>query len=362
MTVKEVIRFISDELHKTTVGQEDFDKLVYLEDFVSTFDGDANDLDRLSVELQQLYTSESISTPNSSLSSNTEDLSARHLIIIKCLRKLLTLLGQERFVGDWWEPILKPLLCSQNRYRPLVNECNALILDAMSLENSDSTSPKPDFRKKIFEIYINQASPILIDLSWLENVEKILLSYGSSHTKEFFNALNEYFLIQSSRIQVLTLLVNFLRRQDIHIHYISQSPLLDSIMQSLLVDSSVTTITLGLTVTSMLLPHIVPILPKLLPKLLAIIARALCWDREKNSSIPKEATLFPNWEVDESSTDEDLIAPNANMTFTFIYGLFPCNLLKYITSPPAYAQFYQELNLGPPWMEEEVDTLRTKAQ
>ncbi|ORY01089.1 hypothetical protein K493DRAFT_312581 [Basidiobolus meristosporus CBS 931.73] len=346
MTVKEVIRFIAKEFHKS----------MYLDDFVASFDGDDGDLDKLSLELQQLYM-------NSSQPADSETLSAQHLILLKCLRKLLFLLGEERFVSDWWEPFIKPLLCSQNRYRPLVDECNGLILDAMSFKPSEISSQAFDFRQLVFDLYLSQPESSILERTWLENLEKILLSYGSLHIKDFFVVINEYFVKRASRLQVLVLLVNFLRRQDIHVHYITQSTLLDSIIQSLLIDTSVTTLTMGLTVLSMLLPHIVPVLPALLPKLLVIISRMLCWGRDKSNANEEKSTT--NWEIDEASMDEDLIAPNASVVFTLVYGIFPCNLIKFIRSPTEYVELYQaamESESKFPWIEEDTDQLRSKAQ
>ncbi|KAI8090683.1 hypothetical protein BDF21DRAFT_334168 [Thamnidium elegans] len=111
----------------------------------------------------------------------------------------------------------------------------------------------------------------LLDLEqdeWSRNLTTILLSVGASETKQFFNLLDRYFLSSQHRLQIVYLLSEFMRRRY---------------------DNSTTLIAISVTNLIMLLPRICTSLPKFLPQLFYIFARAICWDqlrdlRKKQSS------------------------------------------------------------------------------
>lgn len=145
-----------------------------------------------------------------------------------------------------------------------------------------------------------------------------------------------------------------------------------SILTSLLVDNSTTACTIGLTMLTKLLPIFAVqdcgALKGMLPQLFAILARILCW-RERgpptspltpvpegvrsddHNSNPKEnyseqaiegtRVLDTNpdlqWERLELSFDATAApAPSPRQYFTFLYYLFPCNLIAFLRNPVGY--------------------------
>lgn len=118
----------------------------------------------------------------------------------------------------------------------------------------------------------------------------------------------------------------------------------------------------------MLLPRICTSLPKFLPQLFYIFARAICWDqlrdlRKKQSSdafayTAPTRTVADGWDCVGKTyyikmyipallillyldyTFSKLSAPPSNPQtgafFTSLYGLYPCNFLKFLHKPYAY--------------------------
>nr|CAG8470280.1 2959_t:CDS:10 [Entrophospora candida] len=118
-------------------------------------------------------------------------------------------------------------------------------------------------------------------------------------TKDFFILLNSYFIQSKYRLQVLTLLGEFIRQQ---------------------LDTSTTVISLSLTTLIMLLPHICTSVINYLPQLYIIFIRILCWD--KRSSFKNTPTGQPNF----------------RHLFTFLYGMFPCNTVQFLKDPTGWVK------------------------
>nr|CAG8447155.1 8700_t:CDS:10 [Entrophospora candida] len=106
----------------------------------------------------------------------------------------------------------------------------------------------------------------------------------------------------------------------LHIHQILETPLLDSLLTSLQLDTSTTVISLSLTTLIMLLPHICTSVINYLPQLYIIFIRILCWD--KRSSFKNTPTGQPNF----------------RHLFTFLYGMFPCNTVQFLKDPTGWVK------------------------
>ena len=147
---------------------------------------------------------------------------------------------------------------------------------------------------------------------------------------------------------------------------------MSSILTSLLVDNSTTASTIGLTMLTKLLPIFAvqdcEALKGMLPQLFAILARILCWRErgpptspatplpggvasdEDNSAtegnyseqaIEGSRVLDTNpdlqWERLELSFDSTAApAPSSRQYFSFLYYLFPCNLIAFLRNPIGY--------------------------
>ncbi|CDR98882.1 uncharacterized protein SPSC_05816 [Sporisorium scitamineum] len=204
---------------------------------------------------------------------------------------------------------------------------------------------------------------------WKGNLESILLVYSNEKPKEFFHHIAESFSDPTARVPLLFLLSTFLRLYPIHAYHITSTALPRMLMLSLQLDTSTTCVSLGVTAFIMLIPHIPNWIANGgaggLPTLLSIFARIVDWRRlghgwesrigddpelqemrrEKDEEfseidrLGKRLNIKPSlrWNRLESSFDTTMSTPpNAEHLFTFLYGLYPCNVIRFLRSPIDY--------------------------
>ncbi|KAJ1020767.1 hypothetical protein NDA16_004158 [Ustilago loliicola] len=206
-------------------------------------------------------------------------------------------------------------------------------------------------------------------LVWKGNLESILLVYSNEKPKEFFHHIAESFSEPTARVPLLFLLSTFLRLYPIHAYHITSTALPRMLILSLQLDTSTTCVSLGVTALIMLIPHIPNWIANGgaggLPTLLSIFARIVDWRRlghgwesrvgdhpkldemrrEKDEEfteidrLGKRLNIKPSlrWSRLESTFDTTMSTPpNAEHLFTFLYGLFPCNIIRFLRSPIDY--------------------------
>jgi hypothetical protein len=153
------------------------------------------------------------------------------------------------------------------------------------------------------------------------------------------------------RAQALSLLSTFLRHQPPHLYEVLKTQLVEHLLNCLMIDTSTTVISLALTNLVMFLPHIPSSLVPYLPRLFIIYSRILCWERYSQSpsdpekDVEKPGTTPPNggipadptWDKLEYSFDTaDSTTPELVYYFTFLYGLYPLNLMSYTRKSNKY--------------------------
>lgn len=148
-----------------------------------------------------------------------------------------------------------------------------------------------------------------------------------------------------------------------------------NLLYSLFLDNSSTAATLGITLLVKLLPflalHAREDLKGMLPKLLAILARIMCWKERRASKggiqlsegidadLERELEYETNpvldispdiqWERLEMSFHAAASLPPSSRTyFTMLYYLYPANLLKFLRSP---AEYLRESGLSSPYVQ-----------
>ncbi|EST08538.1 Hamartin [Kalmanozyma brasiliensis GHG001] len=204
---------------------------------------------------------------------------------------------------------------------------------------------------------------------WKGNLESILLVYSNEKPKQFFHHIAESFSDPTARVPLLFLLSTFLRLYPIHAYHITSTALPRMLILSLQLDTSTTCVSLGVTALIMLIPHIPNWIANGgaggLPTLLSIFARIVDWRRlghgwesrvgddpelvemrrEKDEEfseidrLGKRLNIKPalRWNRLESTFDTTMSTPpNAEHLFTFLYGLFPCNIIRFMRSPIDY--------------------------
>lgn len=155
--------------------------------------------------------------------------------------------------------------------------------------------------------------------------------------------LHSHFKIPSSRLQIFSLLNSFTSLSDFRPSALTLAThsLMSQLLFSLLVDNSSTMCSIGMTLLVKLLPlfavHASANLKEILPQLLLILARVLCWKErptvETERDLLDPLSAIPPLELNTDVEWERLEAtfyataatpPDPHRFFTFLYYLFPC--------------------------------------
>ncbi|KAG1782696.1 hypothetical protein EV702DRAFT_397144 [Suillus placidus] len=309
------------------------------------------------------------------------------LLAILCrLRPLLTSIS---LISTWFDLVLRPALREPRLSTPAVNHAKELIISAADRTDEKYPEKVAEFRRRLLDLYVldayNEGSGDDL-LEWAEldqeqrekrslwkfNLEDVLVKSGLRRPQDFMSAINYSFATPSSRLQLLILLNRYTSEPSFQslAAALADHPLLDSLLNSLLLDNSSTVCTIGLTVIVKLLPIFAvkacEELKIMLPRLLAILARIICW---KERFVPKPVFKEGAEDTDESSADGDAqasayneftassslplrpelgwerlelmfntasSAPPPGIYFSCLYYLFPCNLLHFLRGPSAY--------------------------
>ena len=191
-----------------------------------------------------------------------------------------------------------------------------------------------------------------------DQMETLTVDYGRKKPKLLLIALDKMVQNKNTRVQGLSLLSVFARHQTPHLYTVSQTPLIEHLIQCLMTDTSSVSVQLTLTTLIMFLPHIPSYILQHLSRLFLIYSRLLCWDQihppqgshdnEDASQKKDDQTAKPEekpapepqpglWEKLESAPDsEESSTLDLGFFFTFLYGLYPLNFTSYIRKPRRY--------------------------
>ncbi|ORE02611.1 hypothetical protein BCV72DRAFT_338598 [Rhizopus microsporus var. microsporus] len=398
VTFKEITKSIAQAVRNSAIdpeGQSACDVIEQYLDEQTVANGgslptiDTATIDKLSQDLISLYCSTVDINHAPPISSKPEALrsQAQHYILLRCIHALLPLLRPQRIFEEWW-PLLQPVLTHASYTNKIKKEARLFIADSLiaELETEDECT----YFHMLINIYLDtnqqqqqqetqkdettRLHQTLLDLEqseWSKNLTTILLTVGASETKQFFLLLNGYFLSSKHRLQIVYLMSEFMRRRRTHLHEILDTPLFDSMLKSLMYDNSTTLIATSVTNLIMLLPRICTSLPPFLPQLFYIFARAICWDQLRDlrkkqsidSTYHSPTYIADGWDCVDY-TFSKLSAPPSNPQtgafFTSLYGLYPCNFLKFLYKP--YAYFKEKQFIFPEEFDEETFKARTITQ
>ncbi|CDO69547.1 hypothetical protein BN946_scf184785.g52 [Trametes cinnabarina] len=319
-------------------------------------------------------------------------------IFLAFLYHLRPVLPSSSIISTWFDLVLRPALREPKLPLPAVNYATELIIAALdpgcpddSAEAEKQKERVGDFRRRLMDLYLldayNESSGDDV-LEWAEldedqrekkacwksNLEDVLVRVALERPQDFLTELYHCFVSPSTRLQLLILLNAYTSHPDFpeYAHVLASHPLMTSLLNSLTFDNSSTVCTIALTVMIKLLPIFAvkacEDLKRLLPHLLIVLARILCW-RERQSSAP----IIPVLPDPEDSDDEEALAsdededqeregsrplpirediewerleltfdgpaskaPSPDRYFTFLYYLFPCNTIRFLRYPVRY--------------------------
>ncbi|KAE9400738.1 hypothetical protein BT96DRAFT_956733 [Gymnopus androsaceus JB14] len=299
-------------------------------------------------------------------------------VLLAVLYHLKAILTPLTIITFWFDIVLRPALREPKLATPSVTHAKELILAALHSDDGRFHEKIREFRTRLFDLYLldamNEGSEEDV-LEWAEldnaqrdkkacwksNLEDIMLRFGEIHPNDFMTDVHEHFNVPSSRLQLI-MLMNLYTSSPVFeplAAILAPHPLMSSLLSSLLYDNSSTSCTVSLTILVKLLPmlavHACGELKSMIPQLFVIFIRMLCW---------KERVPLPHDESDEKETEADFTdaeapkvpalhrendwkrlelvfgrspsAPSAVRIFTYLYYLFPCNLLRFLRGPTEY--------------------------
>ncbi|KAF8162891.1 hypothetical protein B0H34DRAFT_693349 [Crassisporium funariophilum] len=285
-------------------------------------------------------------------------------------------------VISWFDLVLRPALREPKLPTQAVTYAKELIISALQTTHEAHTEMAGVFRKRLLELYLldafNEGSGADV-LEWAElneeerrnrthwkhNLEDILVKYGNERPEDLLNEINVHFATPSSRLQLLALLNVFTSAPSFSsaAKVLPRLPLMLNLLHSLFFDNSSTVCTIGISLIVKLLPFFAVYaredLRAMLPKLMAVLARIMCWKERRASKgrMPAAEDIDADFERElEFETNPVLhISPNIEwerleMTFnataspppssrpyfTMLYYLYPSNVLKFLRGPVSY--------------------------
>ncbi|KAI9723931.1 MAG: hypothetical protein M1812_000649 [Candelaria pacifica] len=340
---------LPDELHHTIQVYIDTHRQI-----------DDHESQRLHDELLHLY------------QRSVSDRPERYAFFLECLRLLRPAIkGTERLL-EWWDVLLQPTLNMLGQDKAVLLNARAVILGILVYDSEDNDDGErgrvsESFAKAILDVYMEKTKTLKQDDSITvseaersrlmgSRLESVLLSWGRKKPKEFLMAVEALVARPDHRPQALSLVCIFIHIQPPHLHLVLQTRLIESLLDCLMIDTSTSVISLALTTLVMFLPHIPNSLVAFLPRLFIIYSRILCWDRLHPATLQEHETLHgqngtndgeeashlawysdPAWaELAPDAADCELPVPDH--LFTFLYGLYPLNLMSYVREPIKYLE------------------------
>ncbi|OAA58038.1 Hamartin [Niveomyces insectorum RCEF 264] len=287
------------------------------------------------------------------------------------VRRLRPAIRSTDHLLQWWDRLIDPILNHLSEVRKLASDILADIEDFLLFDDSNDPDEKSagddhggrdakssalnPIALRLLQKWMDVCHVVLVEgprTSWGKEkpAETLLMLFGKKKPKEFFDALNDFFVRKSYRTRSISLVSEFVRSQPPHLHLITKSPLFDSLLRCLLQDTSTIVVSLALTSLTMLLPNMPGSIVPALPALFNIYARLLFWDRElagldndaggvRHAVSPdeeQEAADSP-WEKCTFSPESDgTEIPHVLEYFNILYGLYPLNFMDYIRKPQRY--------------------------
>jgi hypothetical protein len=334
-----------------------------------------------------------------SIHHNVVDHSSFHQteVFLAVLYHLSPVLPSISVISSWFDLVLRPALREPKLPTVAVNHAKELIISALQKTDENYPEKVGEFRRRLLDLYLLDAfnagsgNDVLewagLDeeqrekrTRWKSNLEDILLRFGTERpqvsdrhgypesqvdrnmSQDLMTEIYTNFATPSSRLQLLMLLDLYISAPSFQssARVLATHPLLMSLLSSLLLDNSTTVCTMGLTLLVKLLPifavYACEDLKRMLPELLAILARIMCWKERFPSSAYDSPDGAPHAEIEQELEIEsnrvlyvrsDLdwqqleltfnatasVPPSPRQYFTTMYYLFPCNVLRFLRGP-----------------------------
>ncbi|KAL1640516.1 hypothetical protein SLS58_006866 [Diplodia intermedia] len=308
-------------------------------------DIDDQDSQRLHDELLQTY------------NNHVQDEPVKRSAFLSVLRQVRPAIRGDARLSQWWNLVLKPVIDGVGHKRNESEDAREFVLGVLVYEaggdhDAEQAQAAASYMQKLLDCYLKHTRMPTAESDMITPEDE----YGAREIEsllELLLSLNTLFVQAKHRVQALGLLCTFVRVQPPHLYLVSETPLVENLERCLMLDKSATVVEMALTVLIMFMPHITRVLVSHMPKLFLIYSRVLCWDQitapmpnerqnaeeeaidaDSDDDFSDDDRSDPTWERLEHAFDHpETSAPGALYYFTFIYGLFPVNLMSYVRKP-----------------------------
>lgn len=288
-------------------------------------------------------------------------------LFVGVLKELRPAIKGEQNILEWSRLIVKRVVGGAALKKTTFEDAQDFLIGVMVGEHDDEDAEGHDTNSRellddLLSIYLARTNSLTDDeddgvavsnAQVSQQVEDVVLTFGRKKPRTLFQSIAKLATAANTRLQALTLLSSFLRNQTPHLYVVQDTPLVEDLLKCLMNDTSTMVLSVALTSLIMLLPHIPGSLTPHLPRLFLVYSRLLCW--EKFSPLSSEAQrstvtddrissedaedigIDPSWEIYQPQ--EGMIeanTPELLTYFTYLYGLYPLNLMSYIRKPRRY--------------------------
>ncbi|KAI9679412.1 MAG: hypothetical protein M1817_005434 [Caeruleum heppii] len=299
---------------------------------------------------------------------------SKHAPFLAALRLLSPMFrGVDRLLA-WWDVLIRPTIESLGQQKGIVADARGILLNMLIFDEDDDPDGERSkvsamFTDKLLDVYLQKTKIPTTDGEAAalndqksrfiaSHLESVLVAFGRRRPKDLMMAINSLIVHKEYRGQAMALLSTFVRHQPPHLYEVLQTPLMDNLLKCLLIDTSTTVMSIALTTIVMFLPHIPSSLAPFLPRLFAVYSRILCWEKYssgrfdddgtegdddnasgKSESLSNDADSATDlsWDKLQYSFDSaDSFTPDLSHFFTFLYGLYPLNLMSFLQKPARY--------------------------
>ncbi|TCD68893.1 hypothetical protein EIP91_009443 [Steccherinum ochraceum] len=213
---------------------------------------------------------------------------------------------------------------------------------------------------------------------WKSNLEDVLVRVGLQRPHDLLTEIYNCFASPTTRLQLLMLLHAYTSQAAFpsQAAMMAEHPLMQSLLHCLVLDNSSTVVAIGVTMVTKLLPifavHACENLKRILPWLFVILARIICWkirkitnliDPQDNVELGFDPEILRDIFEEEDQPQDNIIDnrntlpicddlewerlelvftgisganPPPHQFFSFLYFLFPCNVLRFLRYPVSY--------------------------
>lgn len=288
-------------------------------------------------------------------------------LFVGMLKELRPAIVGEQNTFYWWRLVINRVIGEPTYKKQAMEDAQDFLVGVLLSDQDDENVEEYEetagsLLNDVLSIYLTKTSKLSEDeddgaaaarVQTSQQVEDVILAFGRKQPRVLFKSISALSSSAATRLQALTLLCSLLRQQTPHLYLVKDTPLVETLLKCLMNDTSTTILSVALTSLIMLLPHIPGHLSPHLPRLFLIYSRILCW--EKFSPLSSEAqrdTVMDDRvsddEADDIGTDstwevyrpeEDIIeanTPELLTYFTYLYGMYPLNLMSYIRKPRRY--------------------------